>query len=156
MILSNCSGIISYFLKKGYFYLKEFKESKMLKCIGIDDEFSCNELLTEYCSRIPFVDLVATFTDPILSLPLIQSGELDFVFLDFYMSPMNAPAFLPHIPSSVKVVITTSELLSRIKDYELNVAEIITKPYSFERFLALVTAFNKKQKKTLNNTLFFR
>jgi response regulator of citrate/malate metabolism len=119
----------------------------MLRCIGIDDEFSCNELLTEYCSRIPFVELVATFTDPLLALPLIQRGELDLIFLDFYMSPMNAPAFLPHIPASVKVVITTSELLSRIKDYQLNVAEIITKPYSFEKFLALVTTFNKKQKK---------
>ncbi|WP_370463823.1 LytR/AlgR family response regulator transcription factor [Mucilaginibacter sp. 14171R-50] len=119
----------------------------MIRCIGIDDEYSCNDLLREYCSRIPFVELVATFTDPMLALPLIQSGELDLVFLDFYMSPMNAPAFLPHIPASVKVVITTSELLSRIKDYQLNVAEIIAKPYSFERFLALVTAFNKKQKK---------
>lgn len=119
----------------------------MLRCIGIDDEFSCNELLTEYCSRIPFVDLVATFTDPLLALPLIQDGKLDLIFLDFYMSPMNAPAFLPHIPPSIKVVITTSELLSRIKDYQLNVAEIITKPYSFERFLTLVTTFHKKQKK---------
>lgn len=106
----------------------------MLRCIGIDDEFSCNELLTEYCSRIPFVDLVATFTDPLLALPLIQDGKLDLIFLDFYMSPMNTPAFLPHIPSSIKVVITTSELLSRIKDYQLNVAEIIAKPYSFETF----------------------
>ena len=119
----------------------------MITCIGIDDEYSCNDLLTEYCSRISFVDLVATFTDPLLALPLIQDGKLDLIFLDFYMSPMNAPAFLPHIPSSIKVVITTSELLSRIKDYQLNVAEIIIKPYSFERFLTLVTTFHKKQKK---------
>ena len=119
----------------------------MIRCIGIDDESSGNEILKEYCNRIPFVDLVATFTDPLSALPLIQNGKLDLIFLDFYMSPMNASAFLPHIPSSIKVVITTSELLSRIKDYQLNVAEMITKPYSFERFLTLVTTFNKKQKK---------
>ncbi|MHB8205908.1 LytR/AlgR family response regulator transcription factor [Mucilaginibacter sp.] len=119
----------------------------MLKCIAIDDEFSCNALINDYCEKIPFIDLVATFTDPLLALPLLKPGELDLVFLDFYMNKMDAPAFLSYVPPSVQVIIISAEFLSRIEEYEMKVTAIISKPFSFERFLAVVTAINKVRKK---------
>lgn len=62
------------------------------------------------------------------------------------MSNMDAPIFLPYIPSSVQVVIIYAEFISQIREYEMRVTAIITKPFSFERFLAVVTAINKASK----------
>jgi response regulator of citrate/malate metabolism len=108
---------------------------KILNCIGIDDEEDCNEYLRECCQKIPFINLLGTFTDPYAALPLIRSGEIDLIFLDFYLRKIEAPVFIKEIPEDIQVVIISAELEYKIMDHNMKLAAILRKPYLCERLL---------------------
>jgi two-component SAPR family response regulator len=118
----------------------------VLSCISIDDEEHCNKFLTECCLKIPFVKLLGTFTDPFASRPLLQSGKIDLVFLDFNMRTVNAPEFVKEIPPSVQIIIVSGELESKIREYGMKLSGILSKPYRFERFLQICKAAAKSKK----------
>lgn len=117
----------------------------MLTCIGIDDEEHCNEFLKECCRNIPFVKLLATFTNPFDARALLQSGKIDAVFLDFNMGQINAPEFVTEIPDSVQVIIISAEFESKIKAYGMKLSAILPKPYPCERLLQVCKIAAKKK-----------
>lgn len=108
---------------------------KILNCIGIDDEEHCNTYLKECCQNIPFIKLLGTFSDPFTALPLILSGRIDLVFLDFNMGQINAPEFITEIPGNVQVVIISAEHETKIKAYGMKLTGILSKPYPYENLL---------------------
>ena len=57
----------------------------MLKCIAIDDEPLALELLVDNIGKVPFLQLVAACDDPIKALQLLQTEEIDLVFVDIQM-----------------------------------------------------------------------
>lgn len=108
---------------------------KILNCIGIDDEEDCNEYFRECCQKIPFINLLGTFTDPYAALPLIRSGEIDLIFLDFYLRKIEAPVFITEIPEDIQVVIISAEHETKIKAYGMKLTGILSKPYPYENLL---------------------
>ncbi|MBB6108697.1 Response regulator receiver domain-containing protein [Mucilaginibacter lappiensis] len=124
----------------------------MLTCIGIDDEEYNNEYLKHCCSNIPFVKLIATFTEPFAARALLSSGEIDLVFLDFNLIGITAAEFIKELPLTVKVIIVSSEMEGRIRDYDMDIITIVSKPYPCERLLeacklAAKMQFKKRSKK---------
>lgn len=108
---------------------------KILNCIGIDDEEHCNVFLKECSRNIPFIKVLGTFNDPIAARPLLQSGKIDLVFLDFNMVHIKAPVFVKEIPKNIQVIIVSAEFESRIKKYGMKLTAILPKPYPCERLL---------------------
>ncbi|RKR82847.1 response regulator receiver domain-containing protein [Mucilaginibacter gracilis] len=117
----------------------------MLTCIGIDDEEYNNEYLKHCCSNIPFIELIATFTEPFAARALISSGVVDLIFLDFNLIGITAADFIKELPSSVKVIIVSSEMESRIREYAMDIITIVHKPYPCERLLEACKIAAKKQ-----------
>lgn len=107
----------------------------MLKCIGIDDEQYNNDYLTQCCSKIPFVKLIGTFNDPFAALPLLRTHQIDLVFLDFHLGGISAPEFITEISPAVQVIIVSSELENKIRQYHMRTTAIVPKPYPCERLL---------------------
>ncbi len=108
---------------------------KTLYSIGIDDEEHCNTYLKECCQKIPLVKLVETFTDPFKALPLIRSGNIDLIFLDFNMGKVNAPEFITEFPGTVQVIIISAEREAAIKEYDMKLTAILPKPFTCESLL---------------------
>lgn len=111
------------------------KKISSLRCIAIDDEFSCNEILVAYCKEIPSLNMIATFTDPLKAVPLLESGGIDLIFLDFNMGSMKAPAFMKYVPEQCQVIILSADLKSVIRDYEMRITDILSKPYTMKHLL---------------------
>lgn len=108
---------------------------EMLVCIGIDDEQGNNDYLTHCCSKIPFINLIATFTDPFAAIPLLRSEKIDLVFLDFHLGSVSAPEIIAEFPSTVQVIIVSSESESMIKQYNMQITAIVNKPFPCDRLL---------------------
>ena len=57
--------------------------------IAIDDEPMALEVVKAHASRVPFVDLVASFTDAFQALDFMKKNAVDLLFLDIKMPDIN-------------------------------------------------------------------
>ncbi|WP_300670499.1 LytTR family DNA-binding domain-containing protein [Soonwooa sp.] len=110
----------------------------MIKCIVVDDEAHAIELLTSYIEQIPFLQLVGSASNPMEALELINTKEVDLVFLDIQMPQMSGIEFLPIVKDRTKVILTTAFREYALEGFEHNVVDYLLKPIFFPRFLTAV------------------
>lgn len=117
----------------------------MLKCIVIDDEPLAIQLLQDHISRVPFLELSATFINPLEALISLNRQPADLVFLDIQMPQLNGVQFMELLGNRAMVVITSAYQEYAIEGFEHNVTDYLLKPISFERFYrAVEKAYNSK------------
>lgn len=120
----------------------------MFKCIVIDDEELARELLKSYINKISFLELVASFENPINAIPLLKKETIDVVFLDIQMPELKGTDFAKIIPQNTNIIFTTAYSEYALKSYELNALDYLLKPITFQRFLKAVDKVEEK-----NNSL---
>jgi two-component system, LytTR family, response regulator len=106
----------------------------MIRCLVVDDEPLALHILEDYISKIPFLQLVKSTTNPIEALSLVQNGEADLVFLDVQMPELTGIQFLKISNGKVKVILTTAYSQYALEGYELDVVDYLLKPIAFDRF----------------------
>lgn len=115
-----------------------------LRCIIIDDEPLALEKLQLFLSRIPDVQVVGSFTNCLDAIPAIRLENPDILFLDIEMEHLSGIEFLERIPVNSNVVIISAYEQYALKGYELEVADYLLKPYSFDRLLKTVEKIRAK------------
>jgi DNA-binding LytR/AlgR family response regulator len=110
----------------------------MTTCIIIDDERHAINVLTHYVNRIPSLEIVASFTNPLQALQFLNEQPVDLLFLDIQMPEISGIDLVRAIRGHPKVILTTaySEFVS--DGFELEVTDYLLKPVSFPRFLKAV------------------
>ncbi len=106
----------------------------MINCVAIDDEPLALEIIKAYCARVPFLDLHKTFTDPSLAADYIQTHPVDLLFLDIQMPDINGIDFYRRYGRDQLVVFTTAHRSYAVEGFDLNAADYLLKPITFERF----------------------
>jgi len=106
-----------------------------VRCIIVDDEPLAIEKLAEYISRIPALELQASFNNAIQAMEFLRDHSTDLMFLDIQMDTFTGIQLLEIMRNPPKVVITTAYDSFALKGYELDVSDYLLKPISFERFL---------------------
>lgn len=109
-----------------------------VRCITIDDEPLALEKLHTFLKKIPYVELVESFTNCIEALPAITALKPDILFLDIEMEHITGIQMLEKVAIKPRVIIISAYEKYAIKGYELNVSDYILKPYSFDRLLKAV------------------
>lgn len=66
----------------------------MMNCVIIDDEPLAREGLSSYVREVDFLQLVATCTNPVELIRLLDEHPVDLIFLDIQMPKMNGIDFL--------------------------------------------------------------
>lgn len=112
----------------------------MLKYIIIDDEPLAHELIEEFCSMLPHIQLVKNCYNAMEAMQFLNEQSVDFMFLDINMPKLKGLDFLKTLTKPPKTIITTAYKEHALEGYELNVVDYILKPFSFDR---LVKAVNK-------------
>src|SRR6202012_482810 len=88
----------------------------------------------DYISKVPFLTLVKSTTNPIEALQLVQEGGIDLVFLDVQMPELTGIQFLKIANGKTKVILTTAYPQYALEGYELDVIDYLLKPIAFDRF----------------------
>lgn len=109
-----------------------------IRCIAVDDEPLALDILANYIQKIPSLTLIATCTEPLEALSLIQQGKVDLLFLDIQMPTLTGIQFLRVMNGKCKAILTTAYAEYALEGYEYDVADYLLKPISFERFLKAV------------------
>lgn len=113
-----------------------------ISCIIIEDEPPAAKKLESFIAKISFLTLAGKFTAALDALPWINENKPDLIFLDIQMEYLTGIQFLETLTVRPMVIITTAYSEYALKGYELNVADYLLKPYSFERFLQAVNKVN--------------
>ena len=117
----------------------------MLKCLVIDDEPLAISLLQDHISKVPFLELVDVFSNPLEALLSFNKHPVDLIFLDIQMPQLNGVQFMQLLHNRAQVIICSAYQEYAIDGFEHNVVDYMLKPVSFERFYrAVEKAYNLK------------
>jgi two-component system LytT family response regulator len=110
----------------------------VINCIAIDDEPLALSKLAGFISKVPDLKLISTFDNAIEAICWLKENRVDLIFLDIQMEQLTGIQFLEATGSKSRVVLTTAYDQYALKGYELNVADYLLKPFSFQRFVQAV------------------
>jgi len=122
----------------------------MLKYIIIDDEPLAHEIIEEFCSMLPHVQLEKNCYNAMEAMQFLNENTVDFMFLDINMPKLKGLDFLKTLTKRPKTIITTAYKEHALEGFELNVVDYILKPFSFDR---LVKAVNKVSETQTTKTI---
>lgn len=112
-----------------------------VKCLIIDDEPLAIDVIRNYLTQIPQMELVGTFENPIDAIEFMQKQPVDLIFLDIEMPLMTGIDFVKSMHHAPKVIFITAYRNYAIESYELDVVDYLLKPISFTRFFKAVNKF---------------
>lgn len=106
-----------------------------MKCVAIDDEKNALEVIRLYVERVPELELLSMFTNPIEASQFIESNDVDLLFLDINMPGLTGFEFLETLSKKPLVIFTTAYSEYAVKSYSVDALDYLVKPISFSRFL---------------------
>ena len=74
-----------------------------LRCFVVDDEPLAVKMLENFIARTPFLELVASFTDPVLALSEMRTQAPDLVFLDIQMPDLSGMELSRMVPAGTRI-----------------------------------------------------
>ncbi len=117
-----------------------------LSCIIVEDEPMARDLLSQYIAKVPSLELLAAFQNPLEALEFLKENEPDVLFLDVQMPEITGISLLKILKRKPIVIMSTAYSEYAIEGFELDVTDYLLKPVTFERFLKAVDrATERKQ-----------
>ncbi|MBD0288830.1 MAG: response regulator transcription factor [Flavisolibacter sp.] len=108
----------------------------IISCIIIDDEPIARKGVESYIQKVDFLNLVGSYSSPQRIETTVLLG-VDLIFLDIRLHKTNGLEFYKNLkPNAPFVVVISAYSEYALEGFELNVADYLLKPVSFERFLS--------------------
>lgn len=115
-----------------------------LNCVIIEDEPLARNLMIEYVKKVPSLNLIEAFSNPLAAMETLRSASIDILFLDVQMPEITGISLLKILKKRPLVVLTTAYSQYALEGYELDVADYLLKPITFERFLKSVDKITQR------------
>ncbi|MBU1821660.1 MAG: LytTR family DNA-binding domain-containing protein [Bacteroidetes bacterium] len=106
-----------------------------MKAIAIDDEPIALEIVKAHASKVPFVSLMAEFTDAFKAMEYLQQENVDLIFLDIKMPDISGIEFFQSLSRKPLLIFTTAYSEHAVTGYELDAVDYLLKPFSLARFM---------------------
>jgi two-component system LytT family response regulator len=115
-----------------------------LNCVIVEDEPLARNLLVEYVRKVPTLNLIEACSSPLAAIEVLRKNSVDLLFLDVQMPELTGISLLKVLQKRPLVVLTTAYSEYALEGYELDVADYLLKPITFERFLKAVDKVSQR------------
>lgn len=106
-----------------------------MKILIIEDEPIAQNILLDFCGRIPMLSAPDVVDNAIEAFELIKQNNYDLLLLDIQMPEMDGLTLAKLLPyNSTNIIFTTAFSEYTLEAFELNVVDYLMKPFSYERF----------------------
>ncbi|MFT3740376.1 MAG: LytTR family DNA-binding domain-containing protein [Breznakibacter sp.] len=109
-----------------------------IRCIALDDEPLALTILREYTEKIPYLQLLGTYTNPAEAAKAIMYERPDLLFLDIQMPDIKGIDFARSLLYKPMVVFTTAYADYAVDAFNVDAIDYLMKPIPFDRFLQAV------------------
>ncbi len=116
------------------------------KYLIVDDEPLARRLIASHASKIEGLELVGECGNAIEAANLLRTKTVDLIFLDIQMPEMTGLQFVTTLKNPPAIILTTAFRDYAPEAFDLNVADYLLKPISFERLLKSVNNFFDREK----------
>ena len=130
-----------------------------MRCIAIDDEPLALRQISKYISKIPFLELAATFSSAVVAKEWLKENETDLIFVDINMPDMTGVEFVQSLDVKAMVIFTTAYAEYAIEGFKLSAIDYLLKPFGLqditrasEKALSLYELLQMQDKKQLEAT----
>lgn len=106
-----------------------------MHCLAIDDEPLALELLEDNISKVPYLQLVASCSNPLEAMQVLQQQPVDLIFLDIQMPGLTGLQFIQSLSQKPMFILITAYEKYALDSYSLDVVDYLVKPVSLERFI---------------------
>ncbi|WP_247234057.1 LytTR family DNA-binding domain-containing protein [Telluribacter sp. SYSU D00476] len=113
-------------------------------CIIVEDEPLARSLLEQYIQKIPYLQLVNQFSNALSALDFLHHNSVDIMFSDIQMPEVTGIAMLKILQKKPLIILTTAYSEYALEGYELDVADYLLKPITFERFIKSVEKVTRR------------
>lgn len=109
-----------------------------MNCLIIEDEPLAADLLREYITPLPYLNLVGNAGSVTEALTMLNHHQIDLIFLDLHLPGLKGFDLLKTLNFPPKVIVTTAYHQYALESYDFAVVDYLLKPISFERFLKAI------------------
>ena len=106
-----------------------------LRCFVVDDEPLAVKMLENFIARTPFLELAASYTDPVQALSDIRTKAPQLVFLDIQMPDLSGMELSRMVPADTRIIFTTAFKQYAFESYEVSALDFLLKPIRYQKFL---------------------
>ena len=115
-----------------------------IRCLLVDDEPLAIRLIQNHISQIDSLEVVATCNSALKAFEILNTQEIDLMFLDIKMPHLTGIDFLKTLKNPPKTIFTTAYRDYALESYELETVDYLLKPVTFERFVKAIDKFYRQ------------
>lgn len=109
-----------------------------IPCLIVDDEPLARGVLEKYVADCPMLTLVGSCSNAFEAITAINEKEIELMFLDINMPKLSGISLAKTMADPPEIIFTTAYPEFAVEGFELDAADYLVKPISFERFLKAV------------------
>lgn len=111
---------------------------KKYNVLIVDDEFLARKLLSEYVTKVSFLNLVDTCADATAAMQVLSNEQIDILLLDIQMPDITGIELLKSLNSKPAVILTTAYSEYAVDAFSLGVSDYLLKPFDYARFMQAI------------------
>ena len=115
-----------------------------VSCIIVDDEPLAREVLQKYIADCPLISLEESCSSAFEAMKVMERISVGIVFLDINMPKLSGLSMIRSLDRPPEIIFTTAYPEFAVEGFELDAADYLVKPFSFERFLKAVSKAVKR------------
>lgn len=116
-----------------------------IQCLIVDDEKVAREIIESHLKKLERFQVAASCKNVAEAVDLINSKNIDLVFLDIHLPEVSGLSLAKLIPADIKIIFTTAYREYALEGFELQAVDYLLKPISFQRMLQAVNKYMGEQ-----------